>query len=49
LGACHLRVLEGDYIEVRSYGAAGTLVSIKNVRVYFDVLDNPGTILKLRN
>ena len=49
VGVCHLRVLEGDYIEVRSYGAADTLVSIKNVRVYYDVLDNPGTIVKLRN
>ncbi len=46
-GSCLLRVLEGDYIEVRSYAAAGTLVSFRNVRVYYDVVDNPSRIIKL--
>ena len=48
-GSCHLRVLEGDYIEVRSYAAAGTRVSVRNVRLYYDVVDNPGTMIRIPN
>ena len=45
--ACTLRVLEGDVIEVRAGAASGTLISLRNVRVYYDVVNNPGTIKKL--